>query len=290
MASSTPTVVQRRLARRLRKLREDAGLTIDQVAKQFDLSASTISRLETAQATARRGDIRELADIYRITGAQRDELLQLAEESRRHLWWEKFKDLPHAPVADLEAEAKFIRHYAAQLVPGLLQTEAYAREVLRALRGDSETGDLERRLEHRMKRQALLTQPTSPQYLVVLDETVARRTVGGAGVMRGQLERLIEASALPNVTLRLLPFTYGAHAGLDGKFAIYSYEKPNGNDLVDEDPDVVFLENLEGNVYIEDPKITERYNRTFERLLDAALDAAASSRFLTDIADQLRNP
>jgi transcriptional regulator with XRE-family HTH domain len=288
MPSSSPTVPQRRLARALRRLRANAGLTIDQVAEKLDLSASTISRLETAQASARRGDIRELLDIYKVTGTQREELLQLTQASRRHPWWEEFKDLPHAAVAGLEAEAALIRHYAAQVVPGLLQTEAYAREVLRAVRGDDEADDIERRLKLRIERQALLAERTSPQYLVVLDETVVRRAVGGRQIMQAQLERLIEVSALPNVTLRLLPFAVGAHAGMDGKFVIYSYQKPEDRDVVYEDPDVVFLENLEGDVYIEDSRTTERYNRTFERLLDAALDPAKSTEFLADVAAQLR--
>jgi transcriptional regulator with XRE-family HTH domain len=288
MPSSSPTIPQRRLARALRRLRADAGLTIDQVVEKLDLSASTISRLETAQANVRRSDIRALLDIYEVASTQREELLQLAEESRRQPWWDEYKDLPNAAAAGLEAEAAFIRQYAAQVVPGLLQTEAYAREVLQAIRGDDEAHDLERRLKLRITRQALLTEETSPQYLVVLDEAVLRRTVGGPQVMHTQLERLIEVSALPNVTLRLLPFTVGAHAGMDGAFTIFSYHKPEDHDAVYEDPDVVFLEDLEGDAYIENPKTTERYNRNFERLLDLALDPNQSIRILVDIAHQLQ--
>jgi len=289
MASSSPTVAQRRLARALRRLRADANLTIDQVAEKLDLSASTISRLETALATVRRGDVRELLDIYEVTGTQREELLQLAGQSRQHPWWQEYKDLPNAAAADLEAEAAVIRQYSALLVPGLLQTEAYAREVLRAIRGDG-ADDLERQLKLRMNRQALLAEQKSPQYLVVLDESVLRRAVGGRQIMQAQLERLIEASALPNVTVRLLPFSVGAHAGMDGEFTVFSYQKPEDPDVVYEDPDVVYVDNIGGGAYIEDRKITEQYNRTFEHLLDSALDPARSIQTLAEAEHRLRKP
>jgi len=256
--------------------------------EKLDLSASTISRLETAQANVRRGDVRALLDLYEVTSTQRGELLQLAEESRQQPWWEEYKDLPNAAAAGLEAEAAFIRQYAAQVVPGLLQTEAYAREVLQAIRGDDEAHDLERRLKLRMNRQVLLSESTTPQYLVVLDEAVLRRTVGGPLVMHTQLERLVEVSALPQVTLRLLPFGVGAHAGMDGAFTIFSYQRPEEHDAVYQDPDVVFLEDLEGDEYIENPETTRRYNQTFERLLEGALDPDQSIRIVVDIAAQLQ--
>ncbi len=288
MASPGPTVAQRRLARALRRLRANADLTIDQVAEKLDLSASTISRLETAQATVRRGDIRELLDIYEVTGTQREELLQLAAESRRQPWWQEFRDLPYAANADLEAQASLIRQYSALLVPGLLQTEGYAREVLRAVLGDDGPEDLERHLRLRMKRQTLLTEQKSPQYVVVLDEAVLRRVVGGRQIMHAQLERLIEASPLPNVTVRLLPFTAGAHAGMDGEFTIFSYQKPEGPDVVYEDPDVVYVDDLGGGAYIEDRNLTKRYNRTFEQLLETALDPAKSVETLAGVEHELR--
>jgi transcriptional regulator with XRE-family HTH domain len=287
MASPSPTVAQRRLARTLRRLRADAGMTIEQVAEKVDLSASTISRLETAQASARRGDVRELLDIYKVTGTLRDELVQLAEASRRHPWWKQFKDLPNAAAAGLEAEAAVIRHYAALVVPGLLQTRDYASEVLRVVR-DERADDLERRLKLRMDRQDLLTRRTSPpQYLVVLDEAVVRRAVGGPRIMHAQFERLLKVSALRNVTLRLLPFAVGAHTGMDGGFTIFSYHKLEDRG-VHEDPDVVFLENLEGDDYIEDARTTDRYKRNFQRLLDVSLDSARSIDFIAEIAAQLQ--
>jgi transcriptional regulator with XRE-family HTH domain len=286
MSNSSPTVAQRRLARALRNLRAKADLTIDQVAEKIDLSASTISRLETAQAPARRGDIRELLDIYEATDTQRDELLQLAGQSRQQPWWQEYKDLPNAAAADLEAQATIIRQYSALLVPGLLQTEAYAWEILRAVRGDDGAENLERHLKLRMNRQTLLREHDSPEYVVVLDETVLRRAVGGRKVMHVQLQRLIEASSLPNVSLRLLPFSVGAHAGVDGEFTIFSYEKDP--DAVYEDPDVVYVDNIGGGAYIEDRTITNQYNRTFEHLLETALDPVRSNQVLAEFESELR--
>jgi transcriptional regulator with XRE-family HTH domain len=286
MSNSSPTVAQRRLARALRNLRAKADLTIDQVAEKIDLSASTISRLETAQAPARRGDIRELLDIYEATDTQRDELLQLAGQSRQQPWWQEYKDLPNAAAADLEAQATIIRQYSALLVPGLLQTEAYAWEILRAVRGDDGAENLERHLKLRMNRQTLLREHDSPEYVVVLDEAVLRRAVGGRKVMHVQLQRLIEASSLPNVSLRLLPFSVGAHAGVDGEFTIFSYEKDP--DAVYEDPDVVYVDNIGGGAYIEDRTITNQYNRTFEHLLETALDPVRSNQVLAEFESELR--
>ena len=286
MPSQSPTVPQRRLARAIRRLRADADLTIEQVAEKVDLSASTLSRLETAQATVRRGDIKELLDIYQVTeGPERQKLLRLAVQSREQPWWWKYRHLPEATGADFAEQADVIRQYSALLVPGLLQTEPYAREILRALKGDEADRNTEQQLELRMRRQAVLTKPESPQYVVVLDEPVVRRVVGDRQVIREQLQRLIEVSELPNVTLHLLPFSMGAHAAMDGEFTIFSYY--NNPDVVYEDPDVVYVENIVGGGYIEDSTMTKRYNQAFQRLLELAWDPVKSAQALVEIEQEL---
>ena len=285
MPNPSPTVAQRRLARALRRLRADADLTIDQVAEKVDLSASTLSRLETAQATVRRGDIKELLDIYQVADeSQRQLLLRLAVQSREQPWWHEYRDLRQAAGADLADQADVIRQYSALLVPGFLQTELYAREILRALRGDEASKYTERQLELRMRRQAVLTKHEPPQYVVVLDEPVVLRVVGDRHIMREQLQRLIQASAMPNVTLHLLPLSVGAHAAMDGEFTIFSYE---GNRMYD-DPDVVYVDNIVGGEYIEDRSITKRYNQAFRRLLDMAWDPVKSKQALVDIEQELQ--
>jgi transcriptional regulator with XRE-family HTH domain len=287
MPIPSPTVPQRRLARALRRLRAEADLTIEQVAEKVDLSPSTLSRLETAQATVRRGDIKELLDIYQVTDTtQRQKLLRLAVQSREQPWWWKYRELKEATGADFEDQADEIRQYSALLVPGLLQTERYAREILRALKGEEADRNTELQLELRMRRQAVLTRPESPEYVVVLDEPVVRRVVGDRQVMREQLQRLIEASELPTVTLHLLPFSMGAHAAMDGEFTIFSYLK--NPDVVYDDPDVVYVENIVGGEYAESPTITKRYNWAFQRLLELAWDPVKSAQALVDIERELQ--
>jgi transcriptional regulator with XRE-family HTH domain len=274
-------VRQRRLARMLRQLRDDAGLTIDQVAEKLELSASTVSRMETAQVGVRARDLRLLLDIYGVAGAQREELLQITRERRQQPWWQEYRDLPNILEASLEAEASSIWQYSAQLVPGLLQTEAYARAVLGAIRLDAKPGDIDRRLQLRIGRQARLTSEHAPEYWVVLDEAVLRRQVGRPPVMREQLQRLIDAAKLPSVTLQVLPFSSGEHAGMDGEFTILRYRDPA-------DPDVVYIENTGGDMYIEEADVTRRYNSIFDHLRAAAQNPSESARTLGTVQSQLQ--
>jgi transcriptional regulator with XRE-family HTH domain len=275
------TVRQRRLARELRRLREDAQLTIEQVAERLELSPSTVSRMETAQVGVRPRDLRELLDIYKVPDARREELLQIARERRQQPWWQEYRDLPNVVLAGFEADAASISQYSALLVPGLLQIEAYGREVLAAIRVDARPVDIERRMELRLNRQALLTSESAPHYWVVLDEAVVRRPVGGPEVMAAQLDHLRQAAQLPSVTLQVLPFSAGAHAGMDGEFTIFGYREP-------EDPDVVYIENTGGDAYIEDAEVTRRYRRIFDHLRAAALDPAESVRMLADLERRLQ--
>lgn len=279
MADGARTVRQRRLARMLRRLREDAGFTLEDVATQLDLSPSTLSRVETAQVRVRTTDLRQLLEIYKVTGAQRDQLLELARE-RAELWWNKYRDFPAAALPSLERDAAAILQYSLQLVPGLLQTEAYAREVLMAIPSDAAV-DVERRVEFRMKRQELLTEEQAPRLWVVLDEAVLRRPVGGRQVMDEQLQRLIDAAATPKVTIQVLPFSVGVHAGLDGEFIVLSYDDPA-------DPDVVYLETTAGQHFDESPAVTRRYNAIFDELRAAAQNQAESIRTLANVQQSLR--
>lgn len=278
---ASPTVQQRRLARALRHLREDTGLTIEEVAEKLEISASTVSRMETAQVGVQPRDLRDLLDIYGVSGTQREQLLATTRESRKRRWWQEYKDLPNIPLAGLEDEASAIWQYSTQLIPGLLQTEAYARAVLGAIRVDAKAAEIERRLELRTRRQAVLTRDNPPEFWAVIDEAVVRRQVGGPAVMGEQLQRLVEAGRLPNVTIQVLPFSSGAHAGMDGEFTILHYRDR-------EDPDVVYIENTGGDLYVERPEATRRYNSIFDRLRAAAQDPDASLRTLADIQSQLQ--
>jgi transcriptional regulator with XRE-family HTH domain len=283
MAGPSPTVRQRRLARRLRQLREEAGLTIDQVAEKLELSPSTISRIETALVGVRSTDLRALLSIYEVSGTQREDLLQLARERRGQLWWQQYRDLPNSAVAGLEAEAATVLQYASLLVPVLLQTEDYARSVIRAIRFDATLVDIERRLELQRHRQALLNDQPTPEYWVVLDEAVLQRTVGSRQVMKAQVDQLIHAAAKPHVTLQVLRFQAGEHAGMHGEFTIFKYHEPA-------DPDVVYIETAAEDMNFESFEVTRRYGLLFDRLRASALDMGESVRVLTDLARQLRDP
>jgi transcriptional regulator with XRE-family HTH domain len=280
VAEAARTVPQRRLARVLRRLREDAHLTIEQVAEKLDLSPSTVSRMETAQVGIRPNDLRPLLDIYGVVDEQRHELLQLARERRQQAWWNRYKDLPNVALASLERGTSSILQYSALLIPGLLQTEAYARTILGGIPPES-SPDIERRLEFRLKRQELLSDPQAPQFTVVLDEAILKRPIGGPAIMSDQLQCLIDTTSRPNIALRVLPFAAGVHAGLDGEFTILHYRDPA-------DPDVVYVETAAGQRYDESGDVTRRYNLIFKLLQEAALKPEESLSVLTDAIQNLR--
>lgn len=280
MARRSPTVRERRLARSLRQLREGANLKIEEVAEKLEISASTVSRMETAQVGVRPRDLGFLLDMYEVSGPEREQLLQIARERRQQRWWQEYADLPNIAVAGLEDDASTIVQFSALLVPGLLQTEAYARAVLEAIRLDARPVDIERRLQLRIHRQALLTGEHPPEYWVVLDEAALRREVGGATTMAEQLGRLIEVAKLPNVTLQVLPFSSGEHPGMDGDFTILHYRESA-------DPDVVYIENTGGDMYLEEREVTRRYNKLFDHLRAAAQNPGESIRTLGSIQSQL---
>jgi transcriptional regulator with XRE-family HTH domain len=276
-------VQQRRLARILRRLREGTGLTIEQVAQKLELSPSTISRIETAQVGVRPRDVRELLDVYEVTEVRRAELLELARTSRQQPWWYEYREVPAASLVGYEYDAASIRQYNAMVLPGLFQTREYASEVLRSIRPDAPAEEIKQRLELRMHRQDLLTQKGAPELWIILDEATLHRPIGGPAVMRTQLQRLIDVSALPKVTLQVLPFSAGPHAGLDGDFTLYSFSDPA-------DPDLVFIENSGGDLYLEDTDRTERYRLIFSHLQTAALNTVESVQTLTDVQKDLPEP
>jgi transcriptional regulator with XRE-family HTH domain len=277
------TVQQRRLARTLRHLREGAGLTIEQVADKLEMSPSTISRMETAQVGVRPRDVRALLEIYQVSEAHHAQLLELARKSRQQPWWYEYREVPTAALVGYESNATFIQQYSALVLPGLLQIREYASAVIRAIRHDAMDYEAEQRLRFRMQRQELLTHKGGPDLWIILDEATLHRPIGGPAVMRKQLQRLIEAAALPNVTLQVLPFSVGPHTGMDGEFTILTFSDPA-------DPDLVFIENSGGDLYLEDTDTTKRYRQIFSHLQAAALNPVESVRALTDVQQHLPEP
>lgn len=273
----SPTVRRRRLGYELRRLREKAGLTIDDVAGQMDCSASKISRIETGHSGVTPRDVRKLLDIYEVVGPEGDELVQIARDARQKGWWHPYSTVLTSAFVGLEAEASAIQAYEQQVVPGLLQTAEYARAMMRAARPDIDDDEVERRVHVRMRRQSLLGKEHPVDLWAVLDEAVLSRPVGGDAVMRAQLAALVEAADCPNVTLQVLPFDVGAHAGMDGTFTILSFPNPA-------DPPVVFAENATGGLFIEKSEELRKYEAIFEHIRATALPPEESVSFISELA------
>ncbi len=272
----SPTVRRRRLGQELRRLRERADLTGDQVAARLGWSAAKISRIETARTSPRTSDVEALLLIYMVDSRQRQELLALHRDATRKGWWEDYRDsLPkeYTTFLGLEAEATAARDWEPQVVPGLFQTEAYVRAMMES--GQRSTleapGGVRSRIEVRMARQQAVLRAESPLAIsAVLEESVLLRRFGDHEVMREQLRRLIEVSELPNVELRILPLD-ADHPINTGAFCHLK---------VPEFHDVVYLEALLGGRLLEDEAIVYRYEVAFDYLETKALDVDDSRRFL----------
>jgi transcriptional regulator with XRE-family HTH domain len=283
-AIPSPTARGRRLRHELRRLREQAGLTHSEVARRLEWSPSKVSRIETGQSRVQTGDVRDLLEVYGIT----DEptcapLVQLAREARRRGWWTRYSDvLGSGTYVGLEAEATGLRTYESMAVPGLLQTEDYAWAVLRASQTKNDPEVLNRALAARMARQDILKRPDAPEIWAILDESVISRPVGGPGVMRVQLEHLISLSTKPSTTLTLqvLPFSAGAHPGMNGPFVILDFNSPT-------DPPMVYLETATDGLYLDEPADTERYNLRFSHLVARALGPDESRTMIAALAERM---
>jgi len=275
----SPTVRRRRLGAELRRHRELAGITIDQVAEQLDCSASKISRLETGQTGSNPRDVRDMLALYGVGDTELEELLAVARETRQRGWWQPYGSILTGAYVGFEAAADRIRSYEAQCVPGLLQTADYARSMIAAVHTGRPRQEVDDRVHVRLGRQALLTQEDPVQFWCVLDEAALRRPVGGREVMRCQLEHLVRESARPNVTLQVLPMAAGEHPGMEGSFVIMSF--PDAAD-----PDTVYVTIATGGVFQEKPDDVSRYEIIFDRLQKMALSSAESAEFIATMAKE----
>ena len=281
----SPTVRRRRLRYELRRLRAEHGLTIEQVqdASGGDIKAPSISRWENGERSVRPTDLRLLLDIYDVHGEAREALLTLARQAKERGWWQSYASAIPAWFQDylgLEAEASLIREYAAELVPGLLQTAEYGQAFLHAPPAPAGEEELARRIAVRMARQERLAADDPPEYWAVLNEAVIRRPVGGPDVMHEQLGRLAELAALPHVNMQVLPFSAGEHAAMEGSFSTLGFPEPG-------DPGVVYMDSQAGSLYLEQPAEIDHYTRMFSHLVAKALDPDQSRRMITQAAEQL---
>ena len=265
----SPVLRRRELGAKLRGLRTEAGMTVEQVAENLLCSPSKVSRLETGHRSASARDIRDLCDLYRVDPAQREHLTELARESKAQAWWQPY-DLPYATYVGLEGEATCISDYEPGVFPGLLQTPDYARVIHEQAMPKLSSDVIEQRIEVRLVRQAALTreEPAPPKFDAIIDEAVLHRPVGGPKVMSAQISRVIEACELPNVTVRVLPFAAGAHPALDSTFILLEFEESV--------PGVVYVEGLVGHLLLERVSDVQRYRQVFARLRTTSLNEQKS--------------
>jgi len=275
----SPTVRRRRLGAELRRYRESAGFTIDQVAERLDCSSSKISRLETGQTGASPRDVRDMLTIYKVTSAELEDLMEVARAARQRGWWQPYGAVLSTAYVSFEASAQSVRSYEAQCIPGLMQTEEYAQSLIHAVRVDLSPDEIDSRVRVRMARQALLHQEEPIDFWCILDQAVLMRSVGGPDVMRRQLERLLVLAELPHVTLQVLPFSAGAHAGMDGSFVMLRFP-----DVVD--PDTVYVAMATGGVFQEKADELSRYVTIFDLLHGVALSPEKSIALVADLAKE----
>jgi transcriptional regulator with XRE-family HTH domain len=263
----SPIVRRRELGTLLKQFRIQRGLTAEQVAERLLVSPSKISRLETGNRGASARDISDLCDLYEVDDEQRQRLLELASEGKQRAWWQPL-GLPYSDYVGLEAEAVLISDFGLGFIPGLLQTADYARATVHAVLPDLVPDIVEQRVHGRMARQQqFLDRGNIPQFEAVVDESVLHRVVGSRIVMRAQLERLLELSEQPNITLRVIPYEAGALPAGNNKFIILKFASADVKD-------VVFIEGLTGDLYLEDPGDVETYGTAFTALVQLAKSPA----------------
>jgi hypothetical protein len=283
-AAGGPTVLRMLLGAHLRRLRESQGVSREAAGWAIRSSESKISRMELGRVSFKERDIADLLTLYGVADAEeRARLLLLAREANSPGWWHRYGDvLPNwfQSYLGLEATATLIRTYEVQFVPGLLQTSEYARAVVHLGHGRADRRDNDQRVSLRMARQQLLARPDPPQVWAVIDEAALRRPIGGPGVMRAQLQALVEATKLPTVRLQVVPFRVGGHAAAGGAFTILRFPEA---DL----PDVVYVEQLTGALYLDKRDDVDHYAAAMERLCVEADPPDHTATILGVILDDL---
>ncbi|MEV0414972.1 helix-turn-helix transcriptional regulator [Streptomyces sp. NPDC050448] len=275
-ANGSPTIRRRRLGAELRRLRRAAGMTSQQVAGRLLVSQSKISLLETGRRAINPRDVRDLCELYGVTDQSLvAAMMRMAEESGRQGWWVAYGDVPYGVFVGMETEAASIHAYEPLLIPGLLQTPAYAATVIEETNPHFTAEEAATHLELRLRRQHRAHHPARLLRLwVVLDESALHRTVGTADVMREQLKHLNRLSAQPHITVQILPHSAGAHPGVSGQFSILTF--PGG------DAGVVYLERYTSGLYLEKPADRRPYHFIYDHLQAKALGPEQSRRFIRD--------
>jgi transcriptional regulator with XRE-family HTH domain len=274
VTGTSPTARQRELGTRLRGLRSEHGMTVEEVAAKLLCSATKISRLETAARRPSLRDVRDLCALYEVDEPTAIELMNLAQEARQQGWWTQYDNLNLDPLIGLEQEASTISCFSMYYMPGLLQTADYAQGIIKTVAPKMDPQVIEQRVEARLRRQQLLDNDHRPRYHVLLDEAVMRRGVGGSASMVAQLDKILETIHGNKAIIQVIPFAAGAYAAADGYFVLLEFE---------EDSDlwpIVFVEGLTGNQYLQRKGDIARYRETIEYLRNRALSPSKSEELI----------
>lgn len=278
------TLRKRRVGAELRKHRDATGMNREEVGEKLDCSGSKITRIENGDVGVRREFLSVLLDLYGVTDEDvRADLLALSKRSREPNWWQQYNELPskYLTLIELESVAHSIRWVEPLMIPGLLQTERYARAIIEATAPDGMTPEeIDRQVNVRMTRQpVILDNDDPPELWVLLDEAALRRQVGGPEVMREQYEHLVSLARKRKVRLQVIPFDHGGHEAMTGGFTILRFEPP--------DPDVVYVDSIAGNLYLDQPADIERCSLVFNHLCASAAPVNKSIKLIAELA---RNP
>ncbi len=276
VVATSPTVRQRELGKRLRELRAQHGLTVDDVAEKLLCSVSKISRLETGARRPNPRDVRDLCGLYGVDESTSAELMSLARGAREQVWWTQYEDLNLDPLIGLEQDATAVTCYSIYYMPALLQTADYAQAIILAIAPKMDKDILKQRVEARMRRQQLLEKKDKPRYRVLMDEAALRRPVGDSAVMVAQLDKIVEAVRQDKATVQIIPFDAGAYPSADGYFVLLEFDDPNLSP-------VVYVEGLTGNQYLERKAEIARYRESVESMRDSALSPRDSLSFIIEI-------
>jgi transcriptional regulator with XRE-family HTH domain len=283
-AVASPTLRRRRLARELIRLRDAAGLTLDQAATAAGISPSHLSRVERARVGVRTPVVKVLLAAYGADEETTSYLVEIAKDAAQQGWWHKYVGaIPekYATYIGFEAEADQIWSFDPSTMPGLLQTEDYARAMFQGGASRFSQEEVDRQVEVRLRRQQLLTRASPPRVWVVLDEAVIRRQVGGPGTLAAQLQHLVDLAAVPHLDIQVVPFAVGAHPGTPGSFIVLRFAEPT-------DPPVVFVETMAGGLYPESQEQIDGAILAFDRLRAIALSPDDSVALIRRAARELR--
>jgi transcriptional regulator with XRE-family HTH domain len=278
----TPTVRLRRLAAELRSLRASSGLTRDEVVERTGINVATMYRIEHARVRPQTRTLRTLLDLYGVEKEQQAELVGWLRDARERGWLHAYQsELPeqYTTFIGFEGEAESAWDYESLFVPGLLQTEDYARAVITGVLPFASRDEVERRVEVRMERQEVLRNDNPLQLWGIVDEAALRRQVGSSTVMRAQFRHLMEASELPNVTFQVIPFDAGAHAGMPGSFIVLQFTE-------EAIPDVIYIDSMAGDLFLEAESDVRRYKLVFEHLRAVSASPDASRSLLASLATE----